>query len=105
MPPVCSKEKDIDRLNKAVFGNGEHGLVQNVAAILESQKAMQGDMSDMGGDLKDLLTGIHALQIFKTEMQATEALKEKTTLNNWQKASIIFGFLGVIVAFIAIFVS
>ena len=106
MPPhFCTKEKEIDRLGKAVFGNGEDGLVRHVASILQNQKMMQQDVSDMKSDVKDLLTGIHALQIFRAEMQTGEAVKEKNSLNNWQKASIVFGFLGVVAAFIAIFVT
>ncbi len=106
MPPhVCTKEKDIDRLSKATFGNGEDGLVQHVASILQATNSMQSDMSDVKKDVKDLLTSIHALQIFRAEMQTEGAVKEKSTLNNWQKASIIFGFLGVVAAFVAIFVA
>ena len=101
----CTKEKEIDKLSKAVYGNGEDGLVQHFASLSTSYNNMMEDMSDMKADVKDLVISLHALQIFRAEMQTGEAVKEKSTLNNWQKASIVFGFLGVVAAFVAIFVT
>lgn len=106
MPPhVCTKEREIDRMSKAVFGNGEDGLVQHTSQILERTATLQSDMNAMKGDLKDLLTTIHALQMFKNEMQTEGKVKEKSSASKVQTWGIILGFAGVIVAFIAIFVK
>lgn len=106
MPPhVCTKEKEIDKLSKAVYGNGEDGLVQHVALILERTETLQTDMTSMKSDVKDLLTTIHALQIFKTEIQTEGKAKEKSTANWWQAVSVIIGIGGVAAAFIAIFLK
>lgn len=102
---VCTKEREIDKLSKAVYGNGEDGLVQHVASILQNQKTMQDDVSDMKNDVKNLLTSIHALQIFRTEVQACEKVKEKSSANWWQTVSVIIGIGGVAAAFIAIFLK
>jgi hypothetical protein len=46
MPPhFCTKEKEIDKLSKAVYGNGEDGLVQYTSQILERTTTLQNDMN------------------------------------------------------------
>lgn len=106
MPPhLCTKEKEIDKLSKVVYGNGEDGLVQHVALILERTGTLQKDVNVMKTDMKDLLTTIHALQMFKNEVQTEEKVKEKTSASKAQMWGIILGFAGVAAAFIAIFLK
>lgn len=102
---VCTKEREIDKLSKAVYGNGEDGLVQHTSQILERTTTLQNDMNAMKTDVKDLLTTIHALQMFKNEIQTEEKIKDKSSASWWQTVSVIIGIGGVAAAFIAIFLK
>jgi|ADurb_Ile_01_Slu_FD_contig_41_1297405_length_620_multi_2_in_0_out_0_2 hypothetical protein len=82
MANPCSKEKEIDRLSKAVFGNGEQGLVQNTATILEK-------IDNIEQTLTEIRPGISALMKFQAEVLTERNIKEKNSMNGWQKAGII----------------
>ncbi len=91
---ICSKETEIDRLNKAVLGNGKDGLIQNVATILEKTNNIEST-------LEGLQTGVSGLLKFQTEIITEKTVIEKRRLNGWQIASIlgtIFLSAGAIVA-------
>jgi hypothetical protein len=81
-PRTCFKEPTIERLNKAVFGNGKDGVVQNVAAILEKTKNIESAMGD-------LQTGVSGLLKFQTEFVTEKTVIEKRRLNGWQIVSIL----------------
>jgi K+/H+ antiporter YhaU regulatory subunit KhtT len=79
---TCFKEPTIERLNKAVFGNGKDGVVQNIAAILEKTNNIERTMSD-------LQTGVSGLLKFQTEVTTEKNVIDKRRLNGWQMVSIL----------------
>lgn len=81
-PRTCIKEPTIERLNKAVFGNGKEGLVQNVATILSKTGNIEHTMTDLKDDVGRLLK-------FQTEIVTEKTVIEKRRLNGWQIASIL----------------
>jgi len=93
-PRYCFKEPTIERLNKAVFGNGGDGIVQNVSSILTKTNNIERTMTD-------LQTGVSGLLKFQTEMITEKMFVEKRRLNGWQIVSIlgtIFLSAGAIIA-------
>ena len=79
---VCTKEKEIDKMSKAVYGNGEDGLVQNVAAILTKVNSIEETLSG-------LQTGVSGLLKFQTAITTERDFIEKRKLNSWQITSIL----------------
>lgn len=77
-----SKEADIDRLSKSVFGNGKDGLIQNVATILEKTKGIEATLGDLQTDVSGLVK-------FQTEVMTEKDLNDKRKLNGWQVTSIL----------------
>ena len=94
---VCTKEKEIDKMSKAVFGNGADGLVQNVAMILEKTNNIEQTLAGVQIGLSGLLK-------FQTAIKTEKDIIEKRRLNGWQITSIIgsliIGISGIIVAVI-----
>ena len=90
---ACLKENDIDRLNKTAFTNAE-----NIAKILTATGYVQADMGEIKEDVKNLITTIHGLQIFKAEIRAVDVVRhdieeqqKDSSFNSWQKTFMIIG--------------
>ncbi len=93
---VCTKEKEIDMINKAVFNSG-HGLIQNVATILTKVDNIERTMGD-------LQTGLSGLLKFQAEVLMEKTVVEKRKLNSWQITSILSSIIlslgGIIAAIV-----
>lgn len=106
--PRCSKSEQIEKLDKAVFNSG-HGLIQNTATILQKVDNLEQRMDGIEITGKDTSISMHLIEIavarIEQKLNDRKEEEDRRTLNGWQRASIVIGIGGVIVAFIAIFVS
>ena len=101
MDHECTKSKEIDRLTKAVDGNGKEGLVDNVTKI-------NVRLGNIEGTMKDLATSVSSLVKFQTEMKTIDAINAKNKLNAAQRTGLyitaIIGFSGVAISIIQLII-
>ncbi len=83
----CLKEKDIAKLSEAVFG--KNGLNENMAVVRTQLDTIQGSVGAIEANTNDLLKAIHALQIFKAEIEKEKQTEHKVSDTSWQRAGII----------------
>jgi len=101
MPPhICSKETEINRLDKAVFNSG-HGLIQNTATILQKVDNLEVRTEAMEITGKDTAISMHLIEIAvaRIEQKLTDQ-KEKKEMS-WQKVVLWTGSMISIAAIIA----
>lgn len=85
---VCSKEKEIDKLDKAVFNSG-HGLIQNVSTILEKVDNLEEQMDAIKKTTGDTSISMHLIEIAVAKIEQKLSDQSERKQMSWQKASII----------------
>jgi len=65
----CTKTKEIERMEKAIYGNGKEGLLTLVSNLYEKYDTMDKNLMDVRTDIKVLLQ-------FQTQVEATNQQKQ-----------------------------
>lgn len=92
----CGKEKEIDLLNKAIYGNGRAGLIETTARISEKVDNIETEIEAIRADVKVLVR-------YQTQQEASGLLRKGFKADRmWMYTSII-STVGLIIAFIKSF--
>src|SRR6056297_1739173 len=88
----CTKTKEIERMEKAIYGNGKEGLLTLVSNLYEKYDTMDKNLMDVRTDIKVLLQ-------FQTQVEATN--QQKKINQRWRiglTITTILGLLGLLVS-------
>lgn len=108
MEHKCSKEKEIDKLTRSIFGNGKKGLTTITQGLCDQMKYLRSSTDDIKADVKVLVQ--FQTQVETREKERHEFRLELQNLKNdvkidrkWKTRLIIttiVSLLGVIVTLI-----